>query len=138
VAVGAKDAKPQEVIKGLLQQRPLLICPKVSLQHMFQYSGILELNDSSKLRDRKGPGRSIFLMHTLALLRDLVARGESHEEHVSNQGVATGTLEVGAGLDAIGGIAVLEDDGEDIDDKYTGEVSAGELVQDFFECWRCV
>lgn len=138
MTIGAKDSKTQEVTKGLLQERPFLIRPKVGLQHMFQHRRVLELNNSSKLRDREGPRGSKLLVHTLALLRDLVARGEGHEDHVSDQWVASGTLEVRAGLDTIGGVAVFKDDSKDVDDKCAGEVFASELVQNFFECWRCV
>lgn len=138
VTVGAKDTKTQEVTESLLNQRPLLIRPKVCLQHMLQHSRILELNNSSQFRNREGPSGAIFLVQALVLLRDLVARCEGHEDHVSDERVTPGSLEIWSRPDAIRGVAILENDGEDVDDEGAGEVLSGELLEDLFECWRCI
>lgn len=138
MSVGTKDTKTQEVTESLLKQRSLLIRPKVCLQHMLQHSRFLELNNSSHFRDREGPSGTKLIMHALILLRDLVTRGEGHEDHVSYERVTPGSLEIWSRLNAIGGVTILEDDGEDVDDEGAGEVLSSELLEKLFECRRCI
>jgi len=137
MSIGSKDAKTQEIAEGFLEEWSLLVCPKVGLEDMLEHSRVLELDDSSELGDTEGPCVPEFFVKTLVLLRDLVTRGAYHEDHVADEGVAPRTLEVRAGFDTICGIAVLDNDSQDVDDESSGEVLPCQLLKELFECWRC-